>query len=191
MSALNAARSPPHDAGLYQHRQQHRPRAQRALGAGGTTRALRRHPRSPIYETTAVGFEGDDFLNLVVGVDTELDPEALTVALKTIEHDHGRRGQGEGRCGARTLDLDLLLWGDAPATTGASICPATRSCATPSYCGRWRSSPASGATRNSGGPSPRCGRNSTPTISPCVGSSSRTPRERGTAAPRSGCPGPQ
>ncbi|WP_440996372.1 2-amino-4-hydroxy-6-hydroxymethyldihydropteridine diphosphokinase [Arhodomonas sp. SL1] len=73
---------------------------------------------SPIYETTALGFEGDDFLNLVVGVDTELDPEALTVALKTIEHDHGRRGQGEGRCGARTLDLDLLLWGDAPYHNG-------------------------------------------------------------------------
>jgi len=73
---------------------------------------------SPVYETTAVGFAGDDFLNLVVGLDTELGPEALTSVLKGIEHAHGRRGQGKGHSAARTLDLDLLLWGEARYQSG-------------------------------------------------------------------------
>lgn len=67
---------------------------------------------SPIYETDAVGFDGAAFVNLVVGVDADGDPETVTATLKAIEYEHGRRGQGQGRCSSRTLDLDLLTWGD-------------------------------------------------------------------------------
>ena len=66
---------------------------------------------SPVYETGAVGFEGDPFLNLVVGLETDLPPETLVEILKSIERDRGRTPDSNG-FNPRTLDLDLLLYGD-------------------------------------------------------------------------------
>lgn len=64
---------------------------------------------SPVYETTAVGFEGDAFYNLVVGFDTDETPQALRDAFHAIEREQGRRRGGE-RYASRTLDIDLLTW---------------------------------------------------------------------------------
>ena len=58
-----------------------------------------------------MGFDGDDFLNLVVGFRTDLDIEALSARLHDIEREAGRK-RGEARYGPRTLDLDLLVYGD-------------------------------------------------------------------------------
>lgn len=66
---------------------------------------------SPVYQCPAVGFEGEDFFNLVVGVETDMDPVALNEALHEIERDHGRTRQGP-RFSDRTLDIDLLLYDD-------------------------------------------------------------------------------
>lgn len=66
---------------------------------------------SPIYESRAVGFDGDAFLNCVAAFDTALPPAQVAAALHAIEADHGRRREGP-RFGPRTLDLDLLLYGD-------------------------------------------------------------------------------
>lgn len=66
---------------------------------------------SPVYETPAVGFDGDDFYNLVVGLDTDASPEALTDIFHAIEAEAGRR-RGGARFSARTLDIDLLTWGE-------------------------------------------------------------------------------
>jgi 2-amino-4-hydroxy-6-hydroxymethyldihydropteridine diphosphokinase len=66
---------------------------------------------SPVYESPAVGFAGNNFYNLVVGFDTALDPKALIQALHTIEL-HCGRGRDALRFSPRTLDLDLLLYGD-------------------------------------------------------------------------------
>jgi 2-amino-4-hydroxy-6-hydroxymethyldihydropteridine diphosphokinase len=66
---------------------------------------------SPVYESPAVGFAGDNFYNLVVGFDTALDPKALIQALHTIEIQCGRERDAL-RFSPRTLDLDLLLYGD-------------------------------------------------------------------------------
>jgi 2-amino-4-hydroxy-6-hydroxymethyldihydropteridine diphosphokinase len=65
---------------------------------------------SSTYRSAPVGFEGDDFYNLVVGFDTDLEPRALVARLKAIEDSHGRRRAGRPRFSARTLDLDLLLY---------------------------------------------------------------------------------
>jgi len=65
---------------------------------------------SPIYRTSAEGFEGDDFLNLVVGIDTELAPAELQRRLRRLEDEQGRIRGGE-KFSSRTLDLDLLTWG--------------------------------------------------------------------------------
>lgn len=66
---------------------------------------------SSLYETTPIGGPPqDDYLNAVVLLDTELEPIELMDALLTIEADLGRvRAE---RFGPRTLDLDLLLYGD-------------------------------------------------------------------------------
>jgi 2-amino-4-hydroxy-6-hydroxymethyldihydropteridine diphosphokinase len=66
---------------------------------------------SPVYESPAVGFAGNNFYNLVVGFDTALDPRALIQELHTIEIQCGRESDAL-RFSPRTLDLDLLLYGD-------------------------------------------------------------------------------
>ena len=66
---------------------------------------------SNVYETKAVGFEGDDFHNLVVGFDTDESPLEISNVLKKIEADHDRT-RGKEKFESRTLDLDQLLYGD-------------------------------------------------------------------------------
>jgi 2-amino-4-hydroxy-6-hydroxymethyldihydropteridine diphosphokinase len=67
---------------------------------------------SSVYESEAVGFNGDAFYNLVVGFDTPLTVGELSKQLKKIEDDHGRmRTQHHGFCN-RTLDIDILLFDD-------------------------------------------------------------------------------
>ncbi len=64
---------------------------------------------SPVYKTQAVGFDGDDFFNLVASFSTDLSPVDVEKALKKIEHENGRRRDQE-KFSARTLDIDLLLY---------------------------------------------------------------------------------
>ena len=67
---------------------------------------------SSVYESDAVGFEGDAFYNLVAAFDTDETIDQVVACLSSIEDLHGRLRNGE-RFAARTLDLDLLLYGDA------------------------------------------------------------------------------
>jgi len=66
---------------------------------------------SSVYESPAYGFEGDNFYNLVAGFDTDLELPALAAKLREIEYNCGRQRQ-EGRFLPRTVDIDLLLYGD-------------------------------------------------------------------------------
>ncbi|HGG59686.1 MAG TPA: 2-amino-4-hydroxy-6-hydroxymethyldihydropteridine diphosphokinase [Gammaproteobacteria bacterium] len=77
---------------------------------------------SPIYETPAEGFEGDDFFNLVAGFDSDLSPEALNQRFKAIEAAHGRERLDE-KFAPRTLDIDLLLYGDEIIDAGGVQTP--------------------------------------------------------------------
>lgn len=81
----------------------------------GAVRALKQHygqlALSRVYETPAEGFDGDAFYNLVAGFDTGETMEQVRQALAAIEAAHGRTRNGP-RSGPRTLDLDLLLYGD-------------------------------------------------------------------------------
>ena len=62
---------------------------------------------SPVYESAAVGFAGDPFLNLVVGAETDWPIEAVQRRLREIEDAHGRV-HGRDRFAPGTLDIDLL-----------------------------------------------------------------------------------
>lgn len=77
---------------------------------------------SPVYETEAVGFSGDAFLNLVIGFDSDEPPAALHRALRDIEDRNGRRRDGP-KFGPRTLDLDLLTYGDQVGDAGGKHLP--------------------------------------------------------------------
>ncbi|HEY9050857.1 MAG TPA: 2-amino-4-hydroxy-6-hydroxymethyldihydropteridine diphosphokinase [Gammaproteobacteria bacterium] len=66
---------------------------------------------SSVYESEAVGFEGDNFFNMVIAFDTEEDVKQVATRLREIEASHGRDRNGP-RFSSRTLDLDLLLFDD-------------------------------------------------------------------------------
>lgn len=66
---------------------------------------------SSIYESEPVGFTGDSFYNLVVGFESGLDVKEVAKQLRQIELDHGRSRDSK-KFSARTLDLDLILYGD-------------------------------------------------------------------------------
>lgn len=66
---------------------------------------------SGVYESAAVGFDGPSFLNLVVGFETDLTLADLRAQLRAIEIAHGRP-ENASRNSSRTLDIDILLYGD-------------------------------------------------------------------------------
>ena len=66
--------------------------------------------RSSLYASAPVGPDQPEFRNAVLGVRSTLVPAALLEALLGIERAHGRLRRE--RWGPRTLDLDLLLWGE-------------------------------------------------------------------------------
>ncbi|MGI9303977.1 MAG: 2-amino-4-hydroxy-6-hydroxymethyldihydropteridine diphosphokinase, partial [Gammaproteobacteria bacterium] len=80
-------------------------------GLDAMSRAFGELTVSSIYETPAVGFEGQDFYNLAAGFDSAWAPEDIARRLREIEHGHGRL-RGKDSFEARSLDLDMLLYGD-------------------------------------------------------------------------------
>jgi len=66
---------------------------------------------SPAYRNKAVGFEGDDFVNLVVGFHTNDSLERVRARLQEIETDCGRPRDAP-KWAPRSMDLDILLYGN-------------------------------------------------------------------------------
>ena len=66
---------------------------------------------SPIYASTAVGFDGDDFINLVARVETDMHPLELREYLRELEDRYGRK-RDVPKFSDRSLDIDILLYDD-------------------------------------------------------------------------------
>ena len=66
---------------------------------------------SEVFESEAVGFDGDNFYNLVAAIETDLSVGELAMRLRTIEDDNGRVRSGP-KFSARTLDIDILTYDD-------------------------------------------------------------------------------
>ena len=79
---------------------------------------------SSLYRTAPIDSSGPDYLNAVAAIDTVLAPEALLDRLQAIETGHGR--ERPYRNAPRTLDLDLLLHGDAVRATARLTVPHPR-----------------------------------------------------------------
>lgn len=88
---------------------QHIRSAIKSLGDIQSTSMIR---TSSLYKSKPVGPQDqDDYINAVAELETRLSPSELLDALQEIEDEHGRvRAE---RWGPRTLDLDILLYGDA------------------------------------------------------------------------------
>jgi 2-amino-4-hydroxy-6-hydroxymethyldihydropteridine diphosphokinase len=66
---------------------------------------------SSVFESESIGFDGDNFLNMVVGFETEIELSELFTLLKTIEDKSGR-DRSQPRFSSRKLDIDLLTYGN-------------------------------------------------------------------------------
>ncbi len=82
---------------------------------------------SGVYETLPWGgVDQDPYLNAVVVLDTTLSPHGLLADLQATEAAFGRDRDHEVRWGPRTLDLDVLLYGDAVVDTPDLVVPHPR-----------------------------------------------------------------
>jgi len=66
---------------------------------------------SAVYRSKAVGFEGEDFLNLVASFETDTSPAAVCDEIELI-HTLAGRDRNDGKWASRSLDIDLLLYDD-------------------------------------------------------------------------------
>ena len=67
--------------------------------------------KSSVYRSKAYGFDGDEFLNMVVALRSEFTPIEIHTHLEDIQHAAGRDRATRGYS-SRTLDIDLLLYDD-------------------------------------------------------------------------------
>ena len=77
---------------------------------------------SPVYESESVGFSGDSFYNLVVGIDSALSVGELAVIMRDIETVNKRSRAGP-KFGPRTLDIDILTYGDVSGVVDGVTLP--------------------------------------------------------------------
>lgn len=85
----------------------------------------RRYPGlccSAAYRNPAAGFAGEDFVNLVVGFDTDDDVRAVLARLHEAEATCGR-ARDAPKWAPRSMDLDILLHGDAVVTEPGLVLP--------------------------------------------------------------------
>ena len=66
---------------------------------------------APVYDSEAVGFDGSNFLNLVAGLSTDLEVEAVVAIFRDIEDRLGR-DRSLPKFASRPIDLDILSYDD-------------------------------------------------------------------------------
>lgn len=95
-----------------------------AMDALGAIKGTRLVKRSALYSTAPIASSGPDYVNAVVEVTTQLSAPALLHELQALETAAGR--QRPYRNAPRTLDLDLLLYGEAHIDSPALVVPHPR-----------------------------------------------------------------
>ena len=86
---------------------------EQAIAALGRIQQCKLRGRSSLYRSAALGdTQQDDYINAVAWIDTRLEPMALLLELQSIEHAYYRTRNTQERWAPRTLDLDIILFGD-------------------------------------------------------------------------------
>ncbi len=102
---------------------------EKAVGALKLNSKIKEPVPSKIYQSKPHGPQDQpDYFNAAVKFETSLEAEALLDILQEIENDNERIRKGVVRWGARTLDLDLLFYGDEVIKTKRLIVPHPRIC---------------------------------------------------------------
>lgn len=86
-----------------------------ALAARELRRRFKVREFSSVYRSKALGFDGDDFFNAVACIETDRTPLELCNELEEL-HDLANRERDSDRFSSRTLDIDLLLYGQRVIT---------------------------------------------------------------------------
>jgi 2-amino-4-hydroxy-6-hydroxymethyldihydropteridine diphosphokinase len=82
-----------------------------ASGIAGLREQFGEVSLSPIYQSASYGFDGEDFINLVARIETEMGPMELKEFLHDLEDLH-QRNRDAPKFSDRTLDIDILLYDD-------------------------------------------------------------------------------
>jgi 2-amino-4-hydroxy-6-hydroxymethyldihydropteridine diphosphokinase len=86
---------------------------EQAIAALGRITRTRLRGRSSLYRSAALDDDSqDDYINAVARLDTDLEPMPLLLELQSIEHAYYRHREAERHWGPRTLDLDIVLFGN-------------------------------------------------------------------------------
>jgi 2-amino-4-hydroxy-6-hydroxymethyldihydropteridine diphosphokinase len=97
---------------------------EQAITALDHIKGCRLSGRSSLYRSAAVGdIPQEDYINAVVKISTELQPLALLLELQAIEYAYYRRRDDEQRWAPRTLDLDIILFGNRSLNDSHLIIP--------------------------------------------------------------------
>ncbi len=95
-----------------------------AMERVGAIKGVRLVRQSALYRTAPIDSSGPDYINAVVEIETALTAPALLIELQRIEHEAGRLRPY--RNAPRSLDLELLLYGDARISSEALTVPHPR-----------------------------------------------------------------
>lgn len=97
---------------------------EQAIAALDRIKGCRLLGRSSLYRSAALGdIPQDDYINAVALISTELTPLELLLELQAIEYAYYRRRDEEQRWGPRTLDLDIILFGNRRVEDSHLIIP--------------------------------------------------------------------
>lgn len=95
-----------------------------AIAALDRIRRCRLNGCSSLYRSAAVGdVPQDDYINAVARINTELEPLDLLLELQAIEYAYYRRRDDEERWTPRTLDLDIILFGNRQLNDSHLVVP--------------------------------------------------------------------
>ena len=78
---------------------------------------------SAVYENPASGFQGGDFLNACIALETEASPSEVLGTLLALEQQMGRQRNGSKNYESRTIDIDLLYYGEEIISTAELTVP--------------------------------------------------------------------
>jgi 2-amino-4-hydroxy-6-hydroxymethyldihydropteridine diphosphokinase len=95
-----------------------------AIADIGTLPSTRISGKSSLFRTAPVDADGDDYINAVVRIETDLPPQDLLARLQALEQGAGR--ERPYRNAPRTLDLDLLLYGSQRIASDSLVVPHPR-----------------------------------------------------------------
>tara|TARA_B100002019_G_scaffold169485_1_gene146535 strand:+ start:45 stop:551 length:507 start_codon:yes stop_codon:yes gene_type:complete len=81
---------------------------------------------SKFYENPAIGFDGNNFVNICIEVFTYLSPNDLLKSLLNIENEYGRRRLKSGEYNSRIIDIDIIFYENLSINKNGLVIPHPR-----------------------------------------------------------------